>query len=248
MSRRFWTDAEVSKMEALFADGRSYESVARELGRSVSAIKNCVQTRGLRVRDLRPMSAAKAGKMLGYSDGEPIVRWVLTGKMRGRILGRGAHRTRVCVSEEAVWAFMERPEHWPLWEPSRIPDPILREWAEDLRTERLLTIAQVAERFSVERHTVVRWLTDKRLPSVGPTGLRRIPESALAGFEPPHQRDRRGEVHRKFSPEEDALIARMLFQGATYAAIARILSRPRESVRYRHRRMQRLDARKDAAA
>lgn len=59
------------------------------------------------------------------------------------------------VSWDDLLTWLERRETWMAWDPARIPDLALREWAAELRSGpgRWLTHTQVARQFCVDRET-----------------------------------------------------------------------------------------------
>src|SRR5690606_30031039 len=123
----------------------------------------------------------------GLSCSKQVNRWVERGALDGkRGIGAGRHRQMV-VTEDALFSFMERRAYWHEWDPARIPDPVLREWAEEVRGgERYLLQSEVADRYCVSVRAVGAWIQRGQIQAVrlGGGGNHLIPASALDGFVP----------------------------------------------------------------
>src|SRR5690606_5115068 len=111
-----------------------------------------------------------------------VTSWVRRGWLRAR-----RQRGLWFISEPALLDFLENPQHWHLWEPERITEPGLREWALEIRRERYLTPKQVAVRLHYSENTVTNWIRNGLLTAVK-NGRWYIPESALDEFVPPLER------------------------------------------------------------
>lgn len=178
---RHWTPEEVFLLEEMITAGYSYKAIAERLGRTESAVWQKRLAEGIPGARKMNMSARALARLLGVHKAD-VTSWVRRGWLRAR-----RRHGLWSISEQALLAFLENPQHWPLWEPERITDPGLREWALEIRRERYLTPKQVAARLHYSGNAVRNWIRDGLLPAVK-RGRWYIPESALDGFVPPLER------------------------------------------------------------
>mgnify|MGYP003376150629 CR=1 FL=1 len=183
-----WTARDLHDLDSMLDNGWSDERIARRLGRTPVAIRIMMKKRGMASRSRRLMSALRVAEMLGVGCAKTIVRWITNGWLRGRQgPARGMHR-QWQVTEEDVWAFIESPAHWHLFNPERIPDQHLREWAIEIRDGvRFLTPGQVAWRLYTTDASVNDWIHKGLLPAVR-NGNWLIRESDVEAFVPPSQK------------------------------------------------------------
>jgi hypothetical protein len=120
-----------------------------------------------------------------------VSRWIKRGWLKARNGGSLA-KPLYRIQWEDLTTFLECPDYWIAWQPERITDLALREWAQELRVgqPRLLSQREVARRYHVSVDAVGQWI-DKGWLKAERYGNRRVPESALEGFVPPCMRDRR---------------------------------------------------------
>jgi hypothetical protein len=117
-----------------------------------------------------------------------VAWWIREGWLRavgpGTRLGRGVLRL---VEEEDLTAFLSDEALWHLWEPSRITDIALRDWAlEQRRGLVFLTGAQAGDRLGLSHHRVNQLIHKGRLRAVrrggaGQAVRRRATERPLGG-------------------------------------------------------------------
>ena len=178
---RYWTPDEVFLLEEMITAGYSYRGIAKLLGRTESAVWKKRVTEGIPGVRKTNLSARALARLLNVHRAD-VTRWVRRGWLR-------AHRRRGLwsISEQALLDFLENPQHWHVWDPERITEPGLREWALEIRHERYLTPKQVAARLHYSYQAVMAWIRDGLLPAVK-SGRWYIPESALDGFVPPSER------------------------------------------------------------
>jgi len=238
-----WTPEDVAVMEAMFEEGATETAVAKKLGRSVDAVRVRRKREGVPSRTATTLNARKVAQMLGLSCAKQVVRFRDLGYLRGRQVGRRGNNKQWLFQEDGVLAFMQDPRGWPGWKPERIPDPVLREWALELRKgeERTLSQAEVAELFHVDRDSVAAWLYRGHLPFVQfGRSNRRVPASALRGFVPPCDRPKGGYAIKRYSVEEDARLLELRAAGLSWSRVSAEMDRSLGSV---HQRAARIGAR-----
>ena len=236
-TRKAWTAEDDMRLSDLIEQCKSDEQIAKAMGRSVNSV-HVRASRTLSRRELRYMSARAVTAALGVSCSKTVTRWVDAGYIKGARsrIGAGGNR-RWMVTEDALMAFVQDSQHWHRWDASRIPDPDLREWALEVRTEEYLTEGEVARRCVVGVATVRQWIDKGYLPSVR-NGNHLIPASALVGFVLPSMRDRSGYTARRFTPAEDRLLLQLRGGDAlSWHAIAERMGRAVGSCAGRYKRL-----------
>lgn len=223
-------------LDRMLDQGWSDATIGRRLGRTAVAVHIRVKRLGLESRTARTLNARKVAALLGVSCSKTVSRWVERGWLRGRRqMHRGPNRQWL-FSEDALLEFMRDPRTWPAWSPGLIADACLREWAEEVRRERYLSVGEVAQRYSVGAGTVGSWLDNGLLPSIR-YGNRWVPESALRGFVAPCERSRAGLHHRRWTAHEAGRLRDLRVAGLPFVAIAAELDRSLGSVANRWYRM-----------
>jgi len=235
---RRWTPDRLWRLAELIERGYSDEEIARRLGATANAVMLARKRYGLKSRTAAAMTARAVARRLGIACSKTVTVWIERGWLKGKqIQGRGPY-DQWHVSEDALIAFLENPEHWPRWQPERIPDKALREWALELRAGvRFLTTAEVAERFYVEHPTVWNWIQRGLLPAYRHVNWM-VREDDLEGFPPPGQRWKAGFRCRACTPDEDARLRDLRQRGLTFQAIAAELGRTIGSVSNRWYRLE----------
>lgn len=200
---RNWSAEQIARLEELLERGLNDQAIGRTLGRSANAVNVMRKRRGLASRTEHLLSSHAVADRLGFGCSKSVVRLIRAGYLRGRRGQRRGANRQWYVTEDAVLAFLEDERFWHLWEPARITDPDLRDWAMELPRPRYLTLTQVAERYAVASGSVGNWLDKGVLPFVR-RGNRLIPETALAGFVPPCERARTPLARRRIEQFERA--------------------------------------------
>lgn len=181
-NRTVWTPARVFRVMTLIEHGRSDQQIADRLGTSPYMI------RWLRRRhDIAPVTRTNhtcrsVGEILGV-DEKTVAAWLRRGWLSGRRLQLRRGRSRQWrVTELDLYAFLDDRAHWHRWEPARITDRDLREWAETMRSGiRFLTLTEAARIAFVQPKTVAGWIRDKRLPAYR-NGNHLVAEHELRAF------------------------------------------------------------------
>lgn len=142
--------------------GRSYGSIVHEIGR-MGGIKALRSDPLSRVR-----TPAEVGMLFDLSK-RTIDKWVALkwiGSSRNTAPRKHRRRTDRLITDDAILLFMERREHWPAWDPSRITDADWRDHAKDLRAAaggEWLGLAEVAQRTGLRYAQISRWFRTGRL-------------------------------------------------------------------------------------
>jgi excisionase family DNA binding protein len=177
-----WSAKETDKLIQLIEQGMSYAMIAKKLKRTETSIRLQSKRIGVRITTTKAtMSARDVAAQLGVKCSKTVSRWIRLGWLKAS--DAGAKRPLWRVNWDDLTVFLENPAYWVAWQPSRIPDLALREWAEELRAheERLLTQSEIARQFKVGRDTVKQWISKGWLPSVR-YGNHVVPASALDGW------------------------------------------------------------------
>lgn len=194
--RRDWTHEDVDRLVTMLDAGHDYAYCARQLRRTVTAVKVKVKrTRSAMLRRPTVLTARDVAKAMGIPCGKTVIRWIKQGWLQARAAMSGAHLIWR-ITWDSLVAFLEKPEGWISWSAARITDESLRERAMEIRQgeDRLLNQGEVAARYHVSVEAVGQWLDKGFLPAqrYGARGNRTIPESALLGWIPPCERSRAG--------------------------------------------------------
>lgn len=160
--RRDWTHDQVEHLVTLLDKGHDYDTIARRLGRTRTAI--VVKTKRLRCKmTKRPtvLDGRTIQHLLGLGCSKQVAHWIKIGALKGkarRCVGRTKRRIWAVLWDDLM-AFLRDRRYWMAWEAERITDT-------DLRTEMLamrscgrwLRIGEVARRFCVTVKAVYQWI------------------------------------------------------------------------------------------
>lgn len=198
-----WTDAEKDKLICLVEAGYGYDTIARRLKRTRTAVILKAKRLGVRVTTTPATLAARdVAALLGKGCSKSVSGWITHGWLKARNAGT-PQKPLWRIDWEALTDFLANPAYWSTWEPARITDACLREWAQELRANepRLLTQQEVARRYHVTTEAVAQWLDKGWMPFVRAGRQNRlIPETALAGWVIPSERP--GELPPPHWPKE----------------------------------------------
>lgn len=246
--RKVWTTDDEWVVADMLAAGGTIPQIAKRLKRSTNSVK-VYCSRNVKVREIRPYSSRAVADLLGVACSKSVTKWIERGWLKGArsSVGAGVAR-RWIVTEDALMAFLSEPAHWQRWEPERITNRELREWAHETRSERFLTQAEVAKRYSVVRATVAAWLDRGQLPYVDTGSHRMVRESDLLTFTAPSERDRHGFKPRRFTAEEDARLIALRANGASWHECEYQLKRAFGSCAGRYERLMRREIATEEAA
>ncbi len=155
--RNNWTREEELRLAEMLDNHRPYAEIAAVLGRTVTAIRLRCKRRGLpALSKAGGMTINKTARLLGVPCAKTVTRWCNEGWLRSHDVGMQLRCGRVRVVEmDDLLGFLEKPKYWHLWEPERITDSGIREWAIEMRQGvRFLTAGEVAKRLCYSMHWV----------------------------------------------------------------------------------------------
>jgi hypothetical protein len=92
-----WTRADLMKLEAMIAAGRTDRTIAATLGRSPVAVNIARTRRGIEPRRKMLLSGQQVRRRLGLGCAKTVSRWIRSGWLRGRH-GIAAVRLRAAVA------------------------------------------------------------------------------------------------------------------------------------------------------
>lgn len=236
-ARNNWTPSQADEVRELIHEGYSYAQIGKRIGRSATAVHVWTKRNMGNVRDVRPMSARDVNGRMGKCDaGTWCQSLIARGWLKAR-RGIGAKHNRTWViSEEALFEFLENPAFWHTWDAGAITVTDWREWALEMRTDRFLTVGQVADRYFVTSSTVNSWIARGVLVAQR-WGNHYIASSAIDGFVPPYERSKAGKHPRRFTSAEDARLIELRDGGASWAECEYQLHRSMGSCAGRYARL-----------
>ncbi len=163
-----WTPQETQQLREMVDAHRSYADMAAALGRTETAIRVRCKRLGMPLTKAAGMTIRQTAALLGVPCSKTVAWWCNKRWLRSHDIGIEVYSGRVRVVEmDELLAFMENPRHWHLWEPERIPDAGLREWASEMRAGvRFLTLGEVAERLCCTVGWVNVLITQGRIKAV----------------------------------------------------------------------------------
>jgi len=186
---RRWSTKETIRLIDLVEQGIAYAAIAKRLKRTETSIRlRCKRIGVLITTTKATLSAREVAAHLGVRCSKTVSSWIRRGWLKAS--DAGARRPLWRITWDNLTAFLENPTYWIAWQPDRIPDLALREWAQELRADEdpLLAHAVIAQRYNVDRDTVGQWIDKGWLPAMR-YGNRFIPESALDGWIVPTDRN-----------------------------------------------------------
>jgi hypothetical protein len=164
---RDYTPEEDWRMAELLEAHTPYPAVAAALGRTEGSVRGRATLLGTPMTRANGRTVTAVSRLLGV-ESKTVAWWVREGWLRavgpGTPMGKGTLRV---VEEEDLTAFLEDEALWHLWEPSRITDPALRDWATaERRGLVFLTGAQAGDRLGLSHHRVNQLIHKGRLRAV----------------------------------------------------------------------------------
>ena len=187
-----WSVNEQTRLETMIESGASYSAIAKRLKRSRNAVQIKCKRLRLRITTTREtLSARDVAETLGIGCPKTITRWITQYGLVAHNGGDGRPLWRVQWDDLLTW--LADRCHWMAYDPTRIPDRALREWACELRigAGRWLTPGQVGERLHVDHRTVNAWIVKGQIAATR-YGNWWIWSGDLDGFVIPGDRPRPG--------------------------------------------------------
>lgn len=239
MGGRTWTGSEDYQLLGLAEQALSLQEIARVLGRSVGAVAGRLTTLGVSLRGpgARGYTVCQVARLLGL-DWHRVADFVRRGWLRARVVPLRTATFRL-IAHDQLLRFLADDRYWHLWEPERIRDGALREWAQELRGDvRFLTVAEAARLLHMTPGAINRAIREGRLPAVrkGAVGAPWRVRSDQLVLAPERRRGRgptvtdqeRAYVRTWWGRKPAATIGRELGRpGSTVCAIAARLGLPR---------------------
>lgn len=184
-----WTPEQEDRLASLLERYVPMARIAALLGRRESAVQARAHLLHLRVLRADGYPLGTVAAMLGVGD-HTVARWVRCGWLAARQLpirfGQGFARV---VQHEALLAFLTDECYWHLWEPERITDSALREWALELRQGvRFVGTREAARLLFVSEGRINQLIHQGKLPAAkgmrGPNWRLRVDQLVLPEWEP----------------------------------------------------------------
>lgn len=247
---RVWTRERRFTLQNLIEQGLPDPAIARRLHTTTDAVHLARKRYGIPCRRASTMTARAVAALLGVGCAKSITRWVDRGYLRGKRGWRQGSHPVLMIDEADLLAFLEDVAHWQRWSPDRITDPLLREWAQEMRGNvRFLTLSEVADRYYVQPATVHSWIEKGYLPAVR-NGNHLVRESDLASFTLPEI----GQGSRKHTwepcavcgdpdgPVSRACVTPARYRAARYGGVGLVCARCHRRLRAVHERTERVAA------
>jgi len=160
LSWRDWKPHEEITFRQIIDDGGDYAGVAKALGRSeIGVVLHARRTNYRLTHTKAQLTAAQIGRLLGLPDQKIVGRWITAYKwLEGKKAGKYDQIYR--VTWEALLTMMQDHRTWMAWQPERITDSALKEWAEELRRGkgRWLRPSEVGKLKGVGSYTPAAWI------------------------------------------------------------------------------------------
>ena len=173
------------RVAELINRGYNNARIARDLDTTETAVKLMRKRYKLEPVVAHKLTARETARIMGVGCAKRVVRWINEGWLDGT-QGYRQGRHRIWLIERVdLYGFVENEAAWHVWEPDRITDRHLRDYAMRVRGHvRYLTPGEVAERMYCQITTVNQWIHKGWLPA-RKWGNWRIDERDLARFELP---------------------------------------------------------------
>lgn len=187
-----WTAKDLDTLYQMIDAGYSYDAIARRLKRSrVAVVLKCKRLNHRLLKTKAALTCRQVQALLGLGCAKAVTRWIGMGLLKARNAG-APERPLWRVQWEDLCAFLEEPTNWMAYDPARITEAALREWACEIRQgqPRWLRQGEIAARYNVTVETVGQWIQKGWLPAVR-YGNWWVSEAALVNWVPPCMRDRR---------------------------------------------------------
>jgi hypothetical protein len=164
---RTWTKGRVWKLMTMIEAGMSDDDIGKKLGATPVAVNLYRKRHGIPSRTDTIPCCREIARQLGLGCSKTVAYWIENGFLRGRQGQRRGGGLQWYVHPDSLLRFLENPDHWHRWDPNRIADTALKEFAMELRgSVRFLTLTEVAAIHCVEPKTVYQWITKGWLPAV----------------------------------------------------------------------------------
>lgn len=231
---RNWTPQQETRLGELLDAHRPYAEIAREIGRSYNAVViRCKRHLGERLSYANGHTINQVAELVlgSHHNQKTVAWWCAQGWLRCH--PSGLDRNIRVVEHDDLLAFLGDERYWHLWEPERITDSALREWATETRGGvRFLTVSEAAKRLCLTTRAINRRIREGKLRAVR-RGNWLVREDWCVDVEP---QPRQGQTVRRFTDRERATIRRV-WGTVTLPDLAARMNRSTSSVYGSARRM-----------
>lgn len=181
-----WTAKDIDQLYNLIDKGLSYAAIAKKLKRTETSVK--LKAKRLNYRLLSSgaaLTARDVATLLGKKCSKSVAYWIRHCGLKATNAGR-PKRSIWRVQWEDLTDWIAQPEHWMAYDPNKIADSALREWALEIRVggPRWISQETVAKRYHVGVDTVRQWI-DKGWIVAARYGNHWVDERSLGGWAPP---------------------------------------------------------------
>ena len=157
-----WTQRDEDRLIVLLERGYSYGTIARQLKRTRTAVIVRAKRHNMRLLTIGGVvSAREAAAVLGLGrqNGRTVCGWIARGWLRARN-GSDTDRPLWRIQDDDLMAFLENSDYWMAWQPARLPDSALREWATEIRDggPDWITVGEAARRVFIGVATMNGWI------------------------------------------------------------------------------------------
>lgn len=188
--RRPWSHNEEQQALELLQSGLPTASIARQLGRTVRAIRAYFNSQGRATGQLRRADGGcrtmlEVARLMGVPH-QMVADW-----LRDRDLvqaGRTRPDAQRFITDQSLLDFLEHRPAWPDWTPANITDRDWRDEAQELRDSAggsWLTTHDIARRYCVEVNTVGDWIRRGALLAMARKRRYSVWSADLTTFIPP---------------------------------------------------------------
>ena len=140
-----WTQERTNELAELVERHAPWPRIARIMGNSESYLKTRASSLGISRRTANGYTQAAVSRIMGV-DSHGVDIWARKGWIRAtRTRVKLGHGVMVVIRHEDLIAFLGNEHYWPAWNPERITDSGIREWAMEMRAGvEYLTTTQAA--------------------------------------------------------------------------------------------------------
>lgn len=160
-----WTREEEQRLLDLLDRHHTYAAIGAALGRSEGGVRQRCMKLGVNLTGSGYSQGAVA-RLMGVDD-HAAASWCRRRWLRSYRIGRTGRGWARLVEHDDLLRFLEDERYWHTWQPDRIADEAIREWARELRGHvRFLTTVEVGERLCLTHYAVNQLIRQGRIRAV----------------------------------------------------------------------------------
>jgi transposase len=165
--RTRYTADDLNTLMEMLENHRPYQEIAAVLERNLEGVKERARAYGTGLFSANGRTQAQVAALMGVH-AWVVMQWIAGGHLTAhRVYDQPGPGRGVIIEDEDLLAFLEDQERWHLWDPERISDRVIREWAaEKRRGLRYLTIREAAARVGYSIHWMRRLAWKGEIPTV----------------------------------------------------------------------------------